>query len=417
MQFVGVLALRHYTMRIDFMNLLRSTVFLLTAVCCLRSASGDDRVVAQAPHVPVGTITAILEPMTHQVVQRRDDGVGNILVVGTYSGVVESFEASSIVQPGMRGTAVGWTPLIDVTILEGHFIGIFRQPAGGFYEMQIRPVLNGQTGKSVSVTSVGVGEVFITAGQSNSTNWGSSTGFYPDARVSCFNPGSQLGMDMTFPGASWRWGYDPQPTLDQSGGGSVWPTMASNLADALGVPIGLYSCGYTGTFILQWFPGEVMLPATAEAPKVVLFDHLTNAITYLNGRGGVRAVLWDQGETDYGYQTNPAFYQAGLQGIINESRAVTGVPIKWMVARAASPLTVALADRVAIEQAQASVVDYSLTFPGPDTDSIGLQYRLPSSLGPLHFNATGLVLLGGYWGIYVANLPGFLDVGALPPPR
>ena len=69
-----------------------------------------------------------------------------------------------------------------------------------------------------------------------------------------------------------------------------------------------------------------------------------------------------------------------------------------------------------LEQAQANVVDYSLTFPGPNTDLIGIPYRLDNSDGLFHhFNASGLTLLGGYWGAYVANMPGFLTSGGLPP--
>jgi len=388
---------------------------MLAAICCFFLLSGVSQVAAQGQRPAiVGQILGITDPMIRQVVQRRDDNVGRILVVGTYSGNVDGFQAMSTVRPGMSGTPRGWTPLVDLTIFEGHFIGIFRQPAGGFYDLQFRPTFQGQVGSPVNVFAVGVGEVFITAGQSNSTNWGSRTGFVPDLRVSSFNPGNGRGMDTNFPGASWQWGIDPQPTLDRSVDGSAWPLMASNLAEALNVPIGLYSSGYGGTLIEQWLPGQVIEPASATSPQIVLFDHLIYAIEYLNGRGGVRAVLWDQGESDYGFQTNPALYQANLRYLINESRIITGVPVKWMVAKAATPLTVALADRQAIEAAQAAVVDNVLTFPGPDTDSVGLAYRVPSPIGPLHFNAAGLTLLGGYWGIYVNNLPGFLAPGELP---
>jgi hypothetical protein len=393
---------------------LRSTLFL-AIVCCLLTTFGAGRAVAEPSKLSVGTIKAITDPMTRQVVQRRDDNVGNILFVGTYTGNVSGFQASSTLLAGMRGTPVGWTALIDVTIFEGYFIGIFRQPAGGFYNLQIRPVFEGEAGEPVTVSTVGVGEVFITAGQSNSTNWGYPTGFVPSLLVSSFDPGPDMGMDTAFTGASWQYGIDPQPTLDGSNAGSVWPTMANNLSYALGVPIGLYSCGYTGTLIAEWLPGYVLAPATNTTPEIVLFTHLINAIEYLNDRGGVRAILWDQGESDYGFQTNPALYKANLQYLINQSRGVTGVPIKWMVAQAASPLTVSLASRIGIEEAQALVVDNFLTFAGPNTDAIGLAYRYNSSIGPLHFNVAGLELLGGYWGIDVASTPGFLDVGVLPP--
>ena len=377
----------------------RSTV-LLALACGLLTPSHPG--LTGAGPMLVGTITGITAPMTRQVVQRRDDNVGNILIFGTYSGDVDGFQASSTLQSGMNGQPVGWTELVDETIGEGHFLGLLRQPAGGFYDIHVRPLFRGQVGAAVTVSTVGVGEVFITAGQSNATNNGTPTGFLPSPLVSCFDEGPGYGIDPDYPGSSWRWGVDPQPAVDGSSMGSVWPTMATDLANAMGVPVGMYAVGCGGTALGQWLPGSFH------------FTRLTHAIEFLSGQGGVRAVLWDQGETDYLADTNPAGYQAAFQRLIDQSRAVTGVPVKWMVARATTCLVGNLAERDALEQAQASVIDYALTFPGPDTDAIGVPYRVEVGGYPLHFDAAGLVLLGGYWGIYVFNMPGFLAPGDLP---
>ena len=367
---------------------------------------------AQMSKAPVGTLLSITDPIFRQVVQRRDDNVGNILVVGTYSGNVDGFQAMSLLLPGMTGTPVAWTPLTQLTILNGTFIGIFRQPAGGFYDVQVRPMFQGQAGAPVAVYAVGVGEVFLTAGQSNSTSWGTPTYFAPDDRVSCFVDGPGRGLDPTYPSPSWRWAYDPQPAIDQSTGGSVWPIMSNNLALAYNVPIGLYACGCGGTSIQEWLPGHVK-SATATTPQMVLFNRLTNAITYFTDRGGVRAILWDQGEADYGLQTKASTYQANLQILINQSRAVTGAPIKWMIAQATTPATTNIPLRYGLEQAQIAVTDNVLTFPGPNTDLIPLPYRIYLDALPVHFNATGLTVLGGWWGVYVYNTPGFVGPGYL----
>ena len=367
-----------------------------------------------APPALVGSITSLIEPMTRQVVQRRDDNVGAILVIGTCVGNVNGFQARSFLRPGMLGRPVGWTPLVDVLVFQGHFVGIFRQPAGGFYDIQVRPVFQGQLGQPMNVYGVGVGEVFITAGQSNATNWGLPTGFGPDVRVSSMNPGPGLGIDPTFPGVTWQYGIDPQPAIDQSFGGSTWPMMANNLAVVLGVPVGLYSVGYGGTSVENWQPNYV-LPGGLGVPPVSLFSRLVNAIEYFNDRGGARGVLWIQGETDFGLNTSPQTYQANLKAVIDQSRAASGVPIKWMIAQTTTPTTDLLSRRLGLEAAQHGVVDNVLTFAGPNADQIGVAYRIYVVGGPLHFNASGLTLLGGYWGIYVASIPGFLAPGTLPP--
>jgi hypothetical protein len=396
---------------------IRATTLLLVASCVLatlgtgRTAAGQ---VKPASVSTVGSITGLTDPLTRMVVQRRDDNVGLILFAGTYSGNVDSFQASSSLQAGMSGIPLGWTFLIDVSIVDGHFLGGLRQPAGGFYNLQVRPVYRGQPGAVVLISTVGVGEVFITAGQSNTTNWGSPTGFLPNPLVSCFGDGYLAGTDPAYPGSFWRYGVDPQPALDSSNGGSVWPTMASDLAGALNVPIGLYAVGLGGSAISDWLPDYSYILGSPSNPPISLFGRLTNAITYFNERGGVRAILWDQGESDYYDQTSELVYGASLAYIINQSRARTNVPVKWMVAVAATPLTDTLNQRLQIELAQASVVDNFLTFPGPNSDSIGLPFRNYLDGLPVHFNAPGLVLLGGYWAIYIANMPGFLGLGALP---
>jgi hypothetical protein len=385
----------------------------LAITCCLLGSAAS----AQGhPSGSVGSITSISEPMTRQVVQRRDDNVGAILFLGTYTGNVDSFQGCSTLEAGMKGTPIGWTYLIDVTIIDGYFFGLLRQPAGGFYDLQIRPVYQGQPGAALTVHTVGVGEVFITAGQSNSTNWGTITGFLPSPLMSSFNDGSLEGTDPTYPGAFWQYGVDPQPVIDGSAGGSTWPTMATDLVNALGVPVGVYSIGYGGTSIVYWMPGQITYPADRSLPGIFLFGRLKNAIEYLSSRGGVRAVLWIQGEADFGNNASPALYQTDLQFLIDQSRAETGVPIKWMVAQTATCLTNnTLVERIGIEHAQAGVVDNLLTFVGPNADLIGLPFRIYAGGIPVHFNSSGLELLGGYWAIYVFNSPGFLNIGHLPP--
>jgi hypothetical protein len=397
--------------------LLATIAWLLLSIGSDRGGAGEWSRVKPRPSVsvpapipiPVGSILSVTEPMIRQVVQRRDDNYGNIVFMGTVVGNVDGFQARSILNPGMSGLSQDWAPLIDVTITGQSFIGVYRQAAGGFYDLQIRPTFQGQVGTPSTIFAVGVGEVFITAGQSNSTNFGQKTGFIPDLRVSTFVDGTAYGIDPAYPGASWRWGTEPLPAIDLSAGGSAWPRMATNLVAATGVPVGLYCVACGGTTIDMWLPG--VTKDTPNVPHVILIDRLINALNYFKLRGGVRAVLWDQGESDAGLNTDPLIYEANLRDLIELSRELSGLPVKWMVALATGAPDTNPTIRDGLEQAQVDVTDGESTFEGPNTDLLGFAYR---QTPPAHFNAAGLLLLGDLWGIYVFNSPGFLAPGLLP---
>jgi hypothetical protein len=362
----------------------------------------------------VGSIVTVTDPMIRQVVQRRDDNYGNIVFMGTFAGNVDGFQARSVLRPGMAGLAQDWTPMIGVSLVGQRFFGVFRQAAGGFYDLQIRPTFQGRVGAPATVFAVGVGEVFLLAGQSNATNSGQKTGFVPDIRVSAFSDGPRYGVDPSFPGASWQWGIDPLPAIDLTSGGSPWPKMATNLVNATGgVPVGLYCVACGGTTIDQWLPGVTRY--TPSAGNVVLIDRLVNALNYFKLRSGVRAVLWDQGENDAAVGTDRWVYEANLRDLIELSRGRSGVPVKWLVALATGPPSVAPATRLGLEQAQIDVTDGVMTYEGPNTDLLGYAYRQALPVDPgYHFNEVGLNLLGDLWGIYVFNSPGFLGPGYLP---
>ena len=72
-------------------------------------------------------------------------------------------------------------------------------PAGGWYRLEVRALKDGKEIGSAVVDHVGVGEVFVGAGQSNSTNCGQ------------FQTQPQSGLVSTFGGTDWRLADDPQP--------------------------------------------------------------------------------------------------------------------------------------------------------------------------------------------------------------
>ena len=296
------------------------------------------------------------------------------------------------------GSNPAWHPIAAGRLDNAVFSGRLRVPAGGWYTLQVKATSKGKDG-GVSSVAFGVGEVFVTAGQSNSTNFGQT-------RQSPFS-----GLVVCFDGAGYRVANDPQPFVaDLSAGGSPWPILGDLVASEVGVPVAFISTGYTGTDVARWLPGAPRQPGGR--PNGFLFERLTTAIASA-GPNGIRAVLWHQGEADTLIGTSTADYAARLQAVIAASRGATGLATPWGIAHASTigPYYVLVCGdapgcfgavelrRQAVRSAQAIVAAQPLNFAGPDTDLLGAGYRVDG----VHMNQFGLDAHAAGWSDAIAS--------------
>lgn len=320
--------------------------------------------VREAP-LPAVEITS---PTPHTVVQRGDDDRAAVVVEGRAMAGT-SVAVYAVPLDGFRGTA---TDAVPAPLDRRGAFRVTLRPASGWYRIEAIAVRGDVVfGPSVLVP-VGVGEVFVTAGQSNSANHGAPRQAPADARVVAFGPGG------------WRPAADPQP-IATGDGGSPWPAFGDALAAGLDVPIGLVSVGWGGTTVEQWQPGGTLYP------------RLRDALVAL-GPAGARAVLWHQGESDAAGGTSTAVYAARLQAIIRQSRLDAGYDVPWGIARvgfvpglAQPPIDAVVAGQNAVVAAGGGRGDI---FAGPTTDDlVGPTWRSDG----IHFNAQGLALHGQRW--------------------
>jgi hypothetical protein len=118
-----------------------------------------------------------------------------------------------------------------------------KTAAGGYYEIDVRVRHGASHIDTLTVPHVGVGEVFVVSGQSNSTNYGEVP------------LGTETGMVTTFSGDAWRLANDPQPGVqDNSKKGSFIPFFGDALYRKYRVPIGVASVGHGSTSVRQWLP-------------------------------------------------------------------------------------------------------------------------------------------------------------------
>ena len=340
------------------------------------------RIMVREGPSPPGINVDINSPQSHQIIQRQGNDIGKLPISG-YIDYNYDFVSARMIEIDSNGSNIS-------TPSEWHTIHSSFKSGGtffknidvntGWYKMELQISNQGSLIETILVEPIGVGEVFIIAGQSNSANFGNVKLTPSDSRVSTWGPDG------------WRFATDPLP-IATGNGGSPWPVLGDKLALRYDVPIGIISVGWGGTRVEQWLPDD-----SSSSP---LFDRITMALDEV-GYLGARAILWHQGESDLASGTTTENYTLMLNEVIMGSRIAAGWDIPWAVARA-SYLPGYSAERLAvIVDAQQAVIDNdSLTYLGPDTDNlIGSNWRYDS----VHFNGEGLREHARLWDISISVL-------------
>jgi autotransporter-associated beta strand protein len=320
-----------------------------------------------------GTVS-ITTPRARQIIQRNGANTGSIVISGTYTGTPERIEARAVVMTGTgnNGATTAWTTIV-ATPAGGTFSGTLSGvAAGGWYQIEVRSVSGGTPFSNTAIVQrVGVGDLYLTAGQSNSANHG-ERGINTDDRVSAMNYADGI----------WTLAADPMPGASGTGG-SVWTRLGALLTSASNVPVGFVCVGVGGTPVSYWEPpateGYLRLKAAAQAfPE-----------------NGFRAVLWHQGESDSYYSTTPANYQARLSSAIAQLRADAGWAVPWYVAEASDLNSTTLAQEEPVMAGQRRVIHADpLVFAGPATDDFHLEGKLYDGV---HFNNAGMADHAQQW--------------------
>jgi hypothetical protein len=342
-------------------------------------------------------------PTDYQVFQRAALDRGTLVIEGQWSIPRRSIETpdrleARVLPPGASADLESaWTAMPFDVRARGFRAELDAKP-GGWYRVQVRLLRGGQSLASVDVAHVGIGEVFVIAGQSNSANYGEERQRLSSDQVTAFD------------GERWTLANDPQPG---AGGtkGSFIPSFGDALSRKLKVPIGVVCIGVGSTSVREWLPpGRPMsMPPTTGLHCLVLtggkFVSSGELFTRLVERlrqfpeGGVRAVLWHQGESDWhqpeGHTLPLSEFRNDLADLIASSRSSAGWNVPWFVAQASYGNPANLGSEEFRAQ-QESVTDGRTTLRGPNTDTLTGPLRENNGQG-VHFSAEGLKRHGELW--------------------
>jgi len=348
------------------------------------------------------TKTVLESPLDWQVIQRNAQEWAEVKVAGTVPTNATLVEVKADLGDGLRGKAMDWTVVAKgAQIKDGTFSGSLKLAAGGWYTLKVR-FRKSARDKTVlaeaTVEHVGVGDIFVIAGQSNASNHGAE------------QQKPTTGMVAAFDGKKWQVANDPQPGAS-GGQGSFQPPFGDAIATTFKVPVGIIACAIGATSVREWLPkgttfpnpptleGRVrQLPSGEWESKGEAFEMLTGRMKQL-GPKGFRAVLWHQGESDAG-QPDPKRvligkpYRQYLEQLITESRKAIGWDAPWFVALVSSHGGEGVPE---MRDAQKSLWTDGIALEGPDSDALRGDLR-----DGVHFSGKGLREHGKCWADKVA---------------
>ncbi len=278
----------------------------------------------------------IISPSSYQVIQRNGSNQASIAITGTYGGTPTSIEAS-------------WNGGVYATIVTspsgGIFSGTLLNQNAGQGTLTVR--FTNDTSISNSKSYVGIGDIFIVAGQSNAMGAGTNNQAYsnPTYKATMFGNDDQ-----------WKELVDPlddytnqvdlvsrdAPADGATIGGTIYMQIATRFLASQNVPIAFVPAARGATAISQWQPGgNLSDPAT-------LFGSMYRRILAV---GGAKAILWIQGETDASNGNSTATYQSQLNTFIDT--VYTNQGIRTVVAQIGNRYggaTSANADKIRLAQ-------------------------------------------------------------------
>jgi len=346
---------------------MRSTPIRQWLGLCFALLAADTRLQAEETKATL-TLTS---PVSCQVFQRDKADLAAVLIEGTLSDKADVIEAKAdLVTGAKRGASVKW---IAVTAPgqggSGKFSGQLALPAGGWYQVTVRARVGTRIIAEQIVKKVGVGEVFVTAGQSNSANYGNPRQVAQDDRV------------VYFDGKGFVHAQDPIPG-GCGDGGSPWALLGDRIAASQEVPVCFRSASLTWTEVAAWLP-----------PDTELYKNLNSCVKAF-GKDGIRAVLWHQGESDTLVKTSAETYCDRIQTIVETLNKDAGYQLPWLVAQASFHPGSKAPEQALVAKGQQLLWAKKICHQGPVTDDLlGPEYRHDG----VHFNQKGLAKHAGRW--------------------
>lgn len=257
----------------------------------LSEAEINEWLAAGSESDPVSDAITITTPAQYKTLQRNGSNQANITITGTYTGTPTAIEAS------FNGGAYA---TIVASPAGGTFSGTLSNQAAGQGTLTVR--FTNDTAINATKADIGIGDVFVVAGQSNAEGRGTNARSYSHATLKA----TVFRQD-----DAWANGNDPTDTLTANG--SPWPLLATLLMAQTGFPV---------AFITTAAGDSKLYLDTWTEPGAAYTDCVQTIAN--SGVNDVKAVLWHQGESDANDGVTAVQYAPALSDFLDDLQADTG---------------------------------------------------------------------------------------------
>ncbi len=334
------------------------------------------------------------------VFQRNSQNMANIYIEGSINILADQIEARITTldqtgQPIMPIQVTNWATI--ACPINGTFSGALFNQTAGWYNLEIRASNVGLPIDTTTAIKVGIGEVFVIAGQSNATGGipqRDPTIYAPtDDRVNTinlFDSTSAILPEMNFSHLESSSFIAPIGVTAW-----CWGVFGQQISTNWNVPIMLFNTALGNTSVFDW---SASARDTVDICRCKPYLNLKKILTNYALKTGIRAVFWHQGENDNGNFGNilpPTIYFSNLKTVINKSRSDYQNNISWVIAKVSRVKNSVNTNVTDGQQLAVDSLNYN-TYLGPLSDNIQ-----PSEgerdTGGVHLWGQGLTDIGNSW--------------------
>jgi hypothetical protein len=352
------------------------------------------------------TLTA---PFNDQIVQRDTAGFASIPITAYTLQPYASIEGRLTPIEGNVHKAKVWE-FDEEQVREG-FLTAFVRAETGWYHLKISAKTQNGVVDTISVARLGVGEIFLVAGNSNAMGLpglGAKSASKQVVSINAVNKELNAENITVAPNEPMRESafavLDKDNFIFPSGETAwYWGELGDLISKRLKTPVLFLNAAWaaansesyrdaaTGKDAYNPYVGKFW-------PNRQPYSNIVNTIRNLNSQLGIRAILWSHGENDAQLKFTEQNYFSNIQTLITNSRKDAGYNVPWIIARnsASNIIKDSYLPVITAQNRLSSLLNFN-TFPGPNLDTIQIPRPVSEHFENVSGGIQGLTLAAAAW--------------------